>query len=210
MKLLLPFLLLLSIGACGQVTYTPGLQNPVNKAIAPALALPTDARSYFYDPILFKARPYNGKNEVYSYLNTASFRTGQFPVVVNETGTLQPNGSYLDSTVSVYWFKNGTKNTDLILMIIDTANTFNDIKDTVYAFTTSPSSITIHTGLAYDPASYSISVTEQTTTGDIAATKFKIIYDSGQKMYTLQFTGLAPRVGTIYRYKFIFFRAALS
>jgi len=112
-RVILVLLFFLSL-KCFSQTYTPGLQNPINKAIAPALPFPTDARSYFYDQSLFKSRPYNGTTEVFSYLNTPNYRIGQFIIVVNETGTLQPNGSYTDSTVHLYYFKNGTKNTDLV------------------------------------------------------------------------------------------------
>ncbi len=84
--------------------YNPSLHTVTNKAIGIAQANPTDARSFYYDQTLFKYRPYQSTGEVLTYLNLQKYRFGNFPIYVNLSGTLQPDGSYTDSTITEYWF----------------------------------------------------------------------------------------------------------
>jgi hypothetical protein len=102
-----------SIGSYAQ-TYNPALSTPTNKALGIAQATPTDARSYFYDATNFVYRPYQSTSEVLSYLNLSKYRTGQFDIVVNTGGTLS-NGVITGGTNTIWYFKNGTANGDLVL-----------------------------------------------------------------------------------------------
>jgi hypothetical protein len=111
------FLILLAIGlsvAGYSQTYNPSLSVPVNKAVGISQASPTDARSYFYDATNFVYRPYTSTSEVLSYLNLAKYRTGQFDIVVNTGGSLA-SGVITGGTNAIYYFKNGTSNSDLVL-----------------------------------------------------------------------------------------------
>jgi hypothetical protein len=85
--------------------YNPSLHTVTNKALGVAQANPTDARTFYYDATLFKYRPYQSTAEALTYLNLQKYRVGNFPIIINLTGTLQPDGSYTDSTVSEYWFE---------------------------------------------------------------------------------------------------------
>jgi len=104
-KYILSFLLIaLSLAGMAQL-YNPSLHTVTNKALGVAQANPTDARTFYYDATLFKYRPYQSTAEVLTYLNLQKYRVGNFPVIINLSGTLQPDGSYTDSTVSEYWFE---------------------------------------------------------------------------------------------------------
>lgn len=74
---------------------------------------PVDARSVFYDATLFKYRDYVSTAEVLSYLPTAANRRGRFLIFVNTGGTLS-NGVITGGTTSVWWFKEGVADGDLV------------------------------------------------------------------------------------------------
>jgi ribosomal protein L35AE/L33A len=111
--LILLAVICVSIGGYAQ-TYDPSLSTPTNKALGIAQATPTDARTYFYDATNFVYRPYQSTAEVLSYLNLSKYRTGQFDIVVNSGGVLS-NGVITGGTNSIWHFKNGTANGDLVL-----------------------------------------------------------------------------------------------
>jgi hypothetical protein len=123
MKKLLFFLsLLISLTSIGQV-YNPSLHTVSNKAYGQAQAGPTDARSMFYDESNFVYRAYTDTAEVKSYLTLAKYRTGQFDIVVNTGGTLGLNGVITGGTNAIWFFRDGTANSDLIPKITP-ANTY--------------------------------------------------------------------------------------
>jgi len=97
------FLIALSLAGMAQL-YNPSLHTVTNKALGIAQANPTDARSFYYDQALFKYRPYQSTSEVLTYLNLQKYRFGNFSIYANLTGTLQPDGSFTDSTITEYWF----------------------------------------------------------------------------------------------------------
>lgn len=113
-KIFLFILSLISLVSIGQ-TYNPSVAGvTVNTPLAPGQAVPTDSRSMFFDPSFQKWRPYVSTNEVLSYLNLTKYRVGGFDIIVNTGGTLSA-GVITGGTNSVYWFRNGTSNSDLVL-----------------------------------------------------------------------------------------------
>jgi lysophospholipase L1-like esterase len=125
-RLLILCSLFLSVIIAGAQTYNPALHTVTNKALGIAQAVPTDARSYYYDANLFLYRPYQSTAEVLSYLNLSKYRIGHFPIIVN-SGTLQSGGTFTGGTVTKYWFKDGVTNSDLVA---ESANS-GGIADTV-------------------------------------------------------------------------------
>jgi len=200
---LLTILLLLIVSGLNAQTYNPNTATPLNKPLGISQAVSTDARSMFYDATHFRWRAYNGTAEVLSFLSTPTSRMGWFPIIVNNTGTLNnTTGVFSDSTIIRYWFKNGTKNSDLVP---DTSNASggtggSPVKDTTITFTVDVDSILIPTGLNYDPSSFTVTVQEVTTSGDVGAETFNTTYDFINRRYVLRFTGIKPLVGTTYRY----------
>lgn len=79
-------------------------------------ATPTDARSYYTDDDNFVQRPYISTAEVLSCLNLPKYRTGNFPIFINSTGTLNANGTITGGSIESWWFKDGTSSLDLVLM----------------------------------------------------------------------------------------------
>lgn len=96
------------------MAYNPNLHTPTNKSLGIGQAIPTDARSYYYDETLHKYRPFQDAVEVLSYLNSDASRTGQFSIYIND-GTLDTGtGEFTGGTIHEYWFKNGVTDGDLI------------------------------------------------------------------------------------------------
>jgi lysophospholipase L1-like esterase len=115
---LIAFFCLLSAYASAQATYNPSytpLFTVASKPYAISQAAPVDGRTYKADSINFLWRPYNGTNEVLSYLNLAKYRTGQFPIEVNIGGTLNSNGTFTGGYIYECWFRNGTADSNLVL-----------------------------------------------------------------------------------------------
>lgn len=114
MKRILFFLsLLFTLGASAQ-TYNPVNGTLSNKPYAPAQAVPTDMRSYYYDSSIFTFRAYQDTIEVLSYLNLAKWRGGNYLIYVNEDGVLNPDGTFTGGTVEAWWFKDGVADVNLV------------------------------------------------------------------------------------------------
>lgn len=114
MKRILFLLSIFLTTIAGFSQYNPAEHTAFNKAVGIAQAVPTDARSYFYDRTLFKYRLYQSLAEVNAYLNITKYRVGHFPIYINVGGTLQSNGTFTGGTVTEYWYRDGTANSDLI------------------------------------------------------------------------------------------------
>jgi hypothetical protein len=113
-KLFIIALLLVAICANSQ-TFDPAAAGvPTNKAISFANATPADSRSMFWDAANFVYRAYTSVNEVYSYLNLSKYRSGHFPIIVNSGGVLGGTGVITGGTNTIYWFKDGTANANLV------------------------------------------------------------------------------------------------
>lgn len=112
-KLLLILLVALAgFSSFGQ-TYNPTQHTTSNKAYGPGQAVPTDARSMYYDATLFVFRPYQSTAEVLSYLNLTKYREGKFDIIVNSGGVL--SGGVITGGINyVYYFRNGLTNADLV------------------------------------------------------------------------------------------------
>lgn len=96
------------------MAYNPNLHTPTNKSLGIGQAIPTDARSYFFQEDILKYRPFQSAVEVLAYLNTAASRTGQFSIYLND-GTLDTGtGEFTGGVVHEYWFKDGVTDPDLI------------------------------------------------------------------------------------------------
>lgn len=114
MKRILFFLsLLFTLGASAQ-TYNPVNGTLSNKPYAPAQAVPTDMRSFYYDSSIFTFRAYQDTIEVLSYLNLAKWRGGNYLIYVNEDGVLNPDGTFTGGTVEAWWFKDGVADVNLV------------------------------------------------------------------------------------------------
>lgn len=113
--------LIISLSGIGQ-TINPSLGTTSNKAYAPAQAVPTDFRTYYYDQTNFVMRAYQSTSEVLAYLNLAKYRTGQFPIVVNNGGTLS-GGVITGGTNTLYYFKDGVADANLVIMIPSASTT---------------------------------------------------------------------------------------
>jgi hypothetical protein len=96
------------------MAYIPSQHTVTNKPLGIAQAVPTDARSYFYQTDIFKRRPYQSEAEVLAYLNTDASRTGQFSIFIND-GTLdETTGEFTGGTITEWWFKDGVTDADLV------------------------------------------------------------------------------------------------
>lgn len=88
--------------------YNPSIHTVTNKAIGFGQATPSDARSMYYDASLFVYRPYANRAEILAYLNLVKYRTGNFPIIMDSA-----------SQRWVYWFRNCTHDTCLVLQTVD-------------------------------------------------------------------------------------------
>ena len=113
-KLLFIIALFVSFATSAQ-TYIPPEHTVSNKSYGMAQAGPTDARTYFFDANNFVYRPYQSTAEVLTYLGLPKYRTGQFDIVVNTGGTLNPDGTLTGGTNAIWYFKNGQADGDLVL-----------------------------------------------------------------------------------------------
>lgn len=121
MKKILFFLfLLVSLKGISQINPTLGTVS--NKSYSPAQAIPTDFRSQFWDNTNFVARDYNGTTEVLSYLNLSKYRSGKFAIYVHSGGTLN-SGIWTGGTTNIFWFRNGTADSNLIRWFTDSSVT---------------------------------------------------------------------------------------
>ena len=82
-----------------------------------AIGFPIDSRSFFYDEANFVRRAFISTAEVLAYFDTPFKREGMFYVFVNSTGTLQPDGTILGGKRVAYWWKEGTADNQLIVVV---------------------------------------------------------------------------------------------
>jgi len=119
-------LLVTVLTGLGQAHYNPaqapGMFQTLNKPIGAGQAFATDARSLKADSVNLLYRLYNGTSEVLSYLNVAKYRYGFFPIYVNVGGALQSNGTFIGGQTQVYFFRNGTADSNLVRWYTDSAN----------------------------------------------------------------------------------------
>lgn len=125
MKRLLTILafIIIVITSNAQQHYKPSLQaGPQNKPSGISSATPLDSRSYFYDTLTFSYRPYANRAEVLSYLYLASYRSGQFTIIIDSI-----------SNKWAFWFRNGTADSNLVLQYnFASATTDSSVFATLY------------------------------------------------------------------------------
>jgi len=92
--------------------YTPVKHTPINKAWGVAQSMPLDARSYYYDDIAFRYRPFASVAEAVLYFRDTITRKGNFPVFIRD-----PLG-----VVYEYSYRSGIKDGDLIPKDVDGFN----------------------------------------------------------------------------------------
>lgn len=96
------------------MSYDPNIHVATNKPLGIGQAIPTDARSYFYQSDIATYRPYQDTTEVTDYLNSDASRTGQFSIYIND-GTLdEGTGEFTGGTITEWWFKDGVTDGDLV------------------------------------------------------------------------------------------------
>jgi lysophospholipase L1-like esterase len=121
-------LLLTFLGAFVQThaqTYSPSAHTVVSKPLG-VNGIPADARSYYYDATHFVYRPYQSTAEVLTYLSTAKNRTGNFPIYINPTGTINATtGVMTGGSVLEYWFKDGQADANLIQKVSGSTYTYS-------------------------------------------------------------------------------------
>lgn len=171
-RILFALCMLLSV-AYGQ-TYNPSTHTVTNKALGIAQANPTDARSYYYDASLYIYRAYQSTSEANAYLNLPKYRTGQFSVIINVGGTLNPDGTFSGGTYEEYWYKDGVANGDLI---IKSSVTPTDTATWNTAYRKRPVS------LLYDSASNIVSLTlgDGTVLSDTLASIDGVVFTNGSQ-----------------------------
>lgn len=79
-----------------------------------ALGFNIDARSTYYDEVNILRRPFISIAEVLSEFDTPFKRDGNFTILVNSTGTLQPDGSILGGSVKKYWWRDNLTDAGLV------------------------------------------------------------------------------------------------
>lgn len=125
MKRLLTILafIIIVITSNAQQHYKPSLHaGPQNKPSGISSATPLDSRSYFYDTLTFSYRPYANRAEVLSYLYLASYRSGQFTIIIDSI-----------SNKWAFWFRNGTADSNLVLQYnFASATTDSSVFATLY------------------------------------------------------------------------------
>lgn len=97
------------------MAYNPSIHTTSNKPYG-TQGTPVDARSWFYDESTFSYRPYNSTSEVLTYLNTASYRRGNFSIFIQDGSNLKE-----------YWFKDGVTNTNLVEKVLDLSQFPDDV-----------------------------------------------------------------------------------
>jgi len=117
-KIFLFLLLIISFVSYGQ-TYNPANFTVSNKSYGVAQAVPTDARSQFYDGTNFVMRDYQSTTEVNSYLNLAKYRTGHFLVYIHNGGSLS-SGVWTGGTTDIYIYKDGVLDANLVPLFTNT------------------------------------------------------------------------------------------
>lgn len=117
-KIFLFLLLIISFVSYGQ-TYNPANFTVSNKSYGVAQAVPTDARSQFYDGTNFVMRDYQSTTEVNSYLNLAKYRTGHFLVYIHNGGSLSA-GVWTGGTTDIYIYKDGVLDANLVPLFTNT------------------------------------------------------------------------------------------
>lgn len=108
------------------MAYNPQDGSLSAKPYAPSQGVPTDARSYYYDSALYKWRPYQSTAEVLAYLDTATKRTGHFPVFVH-SGTLESDGTFTGGSITEYWFKDGVADASLVVKTYNASSLPDDV-----------------------------------------------------------------------------------
>ena len=158
---------LVAITAMAQQTYNPTKGTASNKPYAPSQAVPTDSRTYFYDSINFVWRPYLNTAEVKSYLNLSKYRVGQFDIVVNTGGTLN-SGVITGGTNALWYFKNGTADSNLVPKVtaIDTTTRFGGVAS-LYKVYRDSSTLAAATKIVRDSLSYYVKLQTQNPTATL-------------------------------------------
>lgn len=111
-KIFLFIFLIVSFVSYGQ-TYNPANFTVSNKSYGVSQAVPTDARSQYYDGTNFVMRDYQSVSEVNTYLNLPKYRTGHFLIYIHNGGSLSA-GVWTGGTTDIYIYKDGVADGDLI------------------------------------------------------------------------------------------------
>lgn len=124
--------IIVAITSNAQQRYKPSLHaGPQNKPSGISSATPLDSRSYFYDTLAVSYRPYANRAEVLAYLYLASYRSGQFTIIIDSA-----------SHKWAYWFRDGTADANLVLQYnFAAATTDSSIFATLYRVDTAKANL---------------------------------------------------------------------
>lgn len=139
------------------MSYNPSLHTVINKPLGFGQDIPADARSYFYDEVNFKYRPYVSLQEALDYLDTPTKRRGNFPIYINSTGTLA-DGVITDGEIEEYWFETDITDVGLKLRQEKVAILLDALADALTAISLS----TDQSSTAVAMANAAIAIADQT------------------------------------------------
>jgi hypothetical protein len=114
LPLLLTTLILFLYNFTHAQTFNPSLHVVINSAMGEAQAAPLEGRSMYYDATNFRYRAFQSTAEVKSYLNLAKYRFGNFIIVIDSAGLLQPGGFYIGGVNTFWMFKDSTADANLV------------------------------------------------------------------------------------------------
>lgn len=109
----------------GQV-YNPSLHIIANDAIGFSQATPGDGRSMFWDASFFKWRDYASTTEVLTTLPNLANRFGHYPIYIHMGGSLS-GGVWTGGITQVWFFKNGTADSNLVRWFTDSTTSTGGI-----------------------------------------------------------------------------------
>src|SRR5882672_5205003 len=102
--------------------YQPTKHISLNDALFPANQTPANGRTMYYDTTLFKYRDFRDTTEVRLNRTTNVSRFGHEFISVHQGGTLNSDGSFTGGISTLWWYRNGLLNSDLVKVYVDSVN----------------------------------------------------------------------------------------
>lgn len=125
--------------------YQPNKHIVINDAIFPAQNVPFNGRLMYYDTSLFKYRDFKDTQEVRLNRPTSQSRFGHEFISVHQGGTLNSDGSFTGGITTLWWYRNGVADNNLVKIYVDSVNITREV-DTMYRKTDSTIGFTIGHG----------------------------------------------------------------
>jgi len=112
--------------------YLPTKHIPINDAIFPSQNAPFNGRLMYYDTINFRYRDFRDTTEVRLNRPTSASRFGHEFMAVHQGGTLNGNGTYTGGITTLWWYRNGVADSNLVKVYVDSTNVPLSLVDTIY------------------------------------------------------------------------------